>query len=192
MNTIPQPRLSIRLLGRAPHRLMFFIGVSNLMLAMAWWAAWLLSTRWPLFAMPQPRLYAGWLHAFVMQYQVLPSFFFGFLLTTFPRWIGLPDIPRWRFLPIGIGLFGGQLVTLLGALSGEAGMVIGALLTLAGWCAGLVALGPLLLRDTGRNWHARSCYAALLLGLVGLLAWIGFLLGASVLWAFTSIKIGTF
>ncbi len=180
------------MLGRAPHRLMFFIGASNVMLAMAWWAAWLLSTRWALFAMPQPRFYAGWLHAFVMQYQVLPSFFFGFLLTTFPRWIGQPDIPRWRFLPVGIGMFGGQLATLSGAIFGGPGVMIGALLTLAGWCAGLVALGQVLLRDTGRNWHARSCYAALLLGLLGLLAWIGFLLGASALWAFTSIKIGTF
>ncbi|MEO6139106.1 MAG: NnrS family protein [Luteimonas sp.] len=192
MNTTSQPRLSVNMLGRAPHRLMFFIGASNLMLAMAWWAAWLSSTRWALFAMPQPRFYAGWLHAFVMQYQVLPSFFFGFLLTTFPRWIGQPDISRWRFLPVGIGMFGGQLATLSGAIFGGPGVMIGALLTLAGWCAGLVALGPVLLRDTGRNWHARSCYAALLLGLLGLLAWIGFLLGASALWAFTSIKIGTF
>ncbi|MEO6263698.1 MAG: NnrS family protein [Luteimonas sp.] len=195
MDTIPPPslhQLSPRLLGSAPHRLMFFIGASNLMLAMAWWAAWLLTTRWPLFAMPQPRMYAGWLHAFVMQYQVLPSFFFGFLLTTFPRLMGQPEIPRRRFLPIGIGLFGGQLATLLGATCGEPCVLVGVLLTLAGWCAGLAALGPLLLRDTGTNWHARSCYAALLLGLVGLLAWTGFVLGASALWAFASIKIGTF
>lgn len=76
------PALSLRLLGRAPHRLMFFIGATNLLLAMLWWAAWLSTTRWPALAMPQPTPYAGWLHAFVMQYQVLPSFMFGFLLTT--------------------------------------------------------------------------------------------------------------
>ena len=171
---------------------MFFIGASTLMLAMAWWAAWLLTTCWTLFPMQQPTPYAGWLHAFIMQYQVLPSFFYGFLLTTFPRWIGQPDIPRWRFLPIGAGLFGGQLATLWGALDGEVGIMVGAILTLAGWCAGLYALGSVLLRDSGNNWHARSCYAALLLGLIGLLAWIGFLLGGSALWAFASIKIGSF
>jgi uncharacterized protein involved in response to NO len=184
--------LDPRLLGRAPHRLMFFIGAGNLMLAMAWWATWLLTTRWPLFALHQPSPYAGWLHAFVMQYQVLPSFFFGFLLTTFPRWMGQPDIPRWRFLPVGIGLFGGQLATLVGALSNDVGIVIGAFMTFAGWSAGLIALAQPLLRETGSTWHARSCFAALLLGWIGLLAWIGFLLGASPLWAFASIKIGSF
>ena len=184
--------LSPRLLARAPHRLMFFIGASNVLLAMAWWAAWLGSTRWQWFAMPQPTPYAGWLHAFVMQYQVLPSFFFGFLLTTFPRWMGLPEFARWRFLPVGIGLFGGQMATLLGAFGWSAGIVTGTVLTIIGWSAGLLALGPLLFREKGRTWHARSCFAALCLGLAGLVAWLVFLLGGSPLYAFASIKIGTF
>ena len=171
---------------------MFFIGASNLMLAMAWWSAWLLNTRWPLFALPQPQPYAGWLHAFVMQYQVLPSFFFGFLLTVFPRWMGLPDIDRWRYLPVGVGLFGGQLATLLGALGWQAGITVGLLMTLAGWLAGLMALGPLLLREKDRTWHARSCYLSLVFGFAGLLAWAAFVLGASPVWMFASIKIGSF
>jgi uncharacterized protein involved in response to NO len=192
MNTTLPDTLSPRLLARAPHRLMFFIGASNVMLAMAWWAAWLASTRWQWFAMPQPTPYAGWLHAFVMQYQVLPSFFFGFLLTTFPRWMGLPDIARWRYLPVGTGMFGGQLATLLGAFGLPGGIIAGACLTIAGWCAALAALGPLLLREKGTTWHARSCFAALCLGLLGLFAWLALLLGASPLYAFASIKIGTF
>jgi uncharacterized protein involved in response to NO len=192
MNTTPRQTLSPRLLARAPHRLMFFIGASNLLLAMAWWTAWLASTRWQWFAIAQPNPYAGWLHAFVMQYQVLPSFFFGFLLTTFPRWMGLPEFARWRYLPVGIGMFGGQLATLLGAFGWSAGILVGAVLTMVGWSAGLAALGPLLLREKGTTWHARSCFAALCLGLAGLLAWLALLLGASPLYAFASIKIGTF
>jgi len=171
---------------------MFFIGATNLMLAMAWWSAWLLTTRWPLAQMHQPQPYAGWLHAFVMQYQVLPSFFFGFLLTTFPRWMGQPDLPARRYLPVGIGIFGGQIATLLGAVCCQWGIIAGAILTIGGWVAGLWALAPLLLREKGRTWHAWSAFAALKLGLAGLLAWLAFLLGASPLWAFASIKIGTF
>jgi len=192
MDSTRTDTLSPRLLARAPHRLMFFIGASNLMLAMAWWATWLLTTRWPLAHMHQPTPYAGWLHAFVMQYQVLPSFFFGFLLTTFPRWMGQPELPRKRYLPVGIGLFGGQLATLLGALCCPWGIVAGTLLTIGGWSAGLWALAPLLLREKGRTWHAWSAYVALKFGLLGLLAWLAFLLGASPLFAFASIKIGTF
>lgn len=184
--------LSPLLLTRAPHRLMFFVGASNLLLAMLWWAAWLASARWQPTAMPQPVPYAGWLHAFVMQYQVLPSFFFGFLLTTFPRWMGLSDIPRWRYVPVGLGMFGGQIMTLLGALGWEVGMIVGFWMTLAGWLAGLATLGPLLVREQGATWHARSCFVALGLGLTGLLAWSATLFGGSPTWAFASIKIGTF
>jgi uncharacterized protein involved in response to NO len=65
-------------------------------------------------------------------------------------------------------------------------------MTLAGWIAGLATLGPLLWREQGSTWHARSCFAALSLGLVGLLAWGALLSGGSPLWAFVSIKLGTF
>jgi uncharacterized protein involved in response to NO len=184
--------LSPRLLAKAPHRLMFFIGASNLLLAMLWWSAWLIAARGPVLAMPQPTPYAGWLHAFVMQYQVLPSFIFGFLLTTFPRWTGQPDFERWRYLPVGIGIFGGQIAVLLGALGWEAGIVIGLLMTIAGWSAGLATLAPLLWREEGTTWHARSCFAALLLGYVGLIGFLVFVLGGSPLWVFASIKLGTF
>jgi uncharacterized protein involved in response to NO len=106
--------------------------------------------------------------------------------------MGFSDFPRWRYLPVGIGMFGGQIATLLGAFGWDAGILVGAWMTLGGWIAGLSALGPLLWREKGRTWHARSCFAALCLGLVGLIAWLAFLHGASAMWVFASIKIGTF
>lgn len=196
MDTHPAPALSSlspKALVWAPHRLMFFIGSSNLLLAMLWWALWLVGTRWPaLLPMHQPQPYAGWMHAFVMQYQMLPSFIFGFLLTTFPKWMGQPEFERWRFRPVGLGLFGGQLATLLGVMGWEVGITVGLWLTLGGWAAGLTTLGPLLWREKGTTWHARSAFAGLVLGFVGMLAWLGFMLGASPMWAFVSIKMGTF
>ena len=186
--TTPSPRL----LAQAPHRLMFFIGASNLLLAMAWWAMWLADARWQLFGLRQPQPYAGWLHAFVMQYQMLPSFMFGFLLTVFPRWMGLPEIDRWRYLPVGLGLVGGQLATLAGSFGFGPGVVVGYWMTLAGWLAGVVTLGPLLTRERGTTWHARACFFGLSMGLLGLFAWGGFLLGGDARLAFASIKLGTF
>jgi len=171
---------------------MFFVGSSNVLLAMLWWTAWLVSSRWGTWPMPQPETYAGWLHAFVMQYQMLASFIFGFLLTVFPRWMGLRDVDRWRFVPVGLGLFGGQVATLLGALGWDVGIVVGLFMTVAGWLAALITLAPMLWREKGKTWHARSCFAGLSLGLVGLLCWVAFVLGASPILAFASIKIGTF
>jgi uncharacterized protein involved in response to NO len=170
---------------------MFFIGASNLLLAMLWWALWLVSARWPGFQLPPPPLYAGWVHAFVMQYLVLPSFIFGFLLTVFPRWMGLAEVERHRYAPIGACLMGGQLAILLGAIGWQPGFAVGLWMALVGWSAGLLVLGRLLWAETGRTWHARSCFAALSLGYLGVIAFIAYALGAPALFAFVSIKIGS-
>ena len=181
-----------RRLAQAPHRLLFFVGAANVLLAMAWWATWLVDARWQLFGLRQPQPWAGWLHAFVMQYQVFPSFVFGFLLTVFPKWMALPDIPRARYLPVGIGVFGGHLLTIAGAFGWAPGIRIGFWLTLAGWLVAIATLGPLLWRERGTTWTARACFGALLLGQAGMVAWGLFLHGGDARMAFASIKLGTF
>ena len=188
----PRPGASPRWLAQAPHRMMFFVGSANVLLAMLWWALWLLAARWSLWALPELAIPAGWLHAFLMQYLVLPSFMFGFLLTVFPRWMGLPDLSRWHYVPVGLGLMGGQLAILLGTAGWEAGLTVGLWMVLAGWTAGLAILGRLLADEKGRTWHARSCFAALVLGWLGVAMFLAFVLGASPQWAFASIKLGSF
>ncbi|UNK49422.1 NnrS family protein [Lysobacter sp. S4-A87] len=188
---LPPSGLSAMYLVQAPHRLMFFIGAGNLLLAMLWWALWLASARWPGWTMPQAPIYAGWLHAFLMQYLVLPSFIFGFLLTVFPRWMGLPALQRSHYVPVGAGLMGGQLALLLGACGWERGLVLGLWMALAGWLTGLAILGRLLAQERERTWHAWSCLAGLSLGALGLVAFIAFALGASAFWVMFSIKIGS-
>lgn len=183
---------SVPAILRAPHRLLFFIGASNVLLGMLWWAGWLFAAQSPETDMVQPVVFPGWLHAFIMQYQVLPTFFFGFLLTVFPRWMKQPDLQLFHYLPVGCGLFGGQLLTLAGAVGLPHGVLAGALLTLVGWTTGLVWLGRLLWADISGCWHARSCYLALMLGAAGLVGFMGYLLGAPIDWVFFSIKVGTF
>ena len=177
------PRLPLdpRLLAAAPHRLLFFIGAANVLLAMTWWALWLADARWRLGWLPATPIYAGWAHAIVMQYQLLPPFMFGFLLTVFPRWIGQPELQRWHYLPVGAGLFGGQLAVVAGLLSGqEAWLLIGLLMSLAGWGHGLLQLGRVLLAErragNGPTWHAWSGFAAMALGFIGLACALAFLL----------------
>lgn len=179
------------LLLQTPHRLMFFIGAGNLLLAMLWWALWLASQRWPAWSMPETAVPPGWLHAFLMQYLVLPSFIFGFLLTVFPRWMGMPDLTRWHYVPVGLGIMGGQLAILLGLAGWDAGLTVGLWMAVAGWSAGVLILGKLVVEERGTTWHARSCLAALILGYIGLLGFVAFLLGASANWAFASIKLGS-
>lgn len=184
---------SVRRLAAAPHRLMFFAGAAHVMLAMLWWAAWLVGARWPeLFTMKHPPVFPGWLHAFAMLYQLLPSFIFGFLLTTFPKWTKQPEVTRRQFVPVGVSLLAGQIVTLAGALGSHTAIVVGFALTLLGWTAGLAALAPMLWREEGTTWHARSCVAALAIGHAGVIGFGAFLLGASPTWVPVSIKLGSF
>lgn len=180
----------MRVLAAAPHRMLFFIGATNVLLAMAWWAAWLVDARWQVFGLQQPAIPAGWLHAIVMQYQVLPSFMFGFLLTVFPRWMGLPPLGRKHYVPVGFGLFGGQMVTLAGIVAGLPLLKAGALLTVCGWLFGLTLLVRLAHRDRYRTWHALSCTFALGLGLLGLVMYAVFLHRPDARLMVGAIKIG--
>ena len=195
MNTVTLPGSTLRIMAAAPHRLMFFIGATNVLLAMLWWAWWLISARWLGGTSAQPPFPPGWMHAIVMQYQVLPAFMFGFLLTVFPRWMALPPLRREHYVPVGVGMFGGQLLT-LAALAGLADpdllLKAGAVLTTAGWLIGTVWLVRLVAQEGGRTWHAVSCAFALSFGLLGLILYSVFLLLSDPRALFAAIKLGTF
>lgn len=186
---------AFRLLSAAPHRLLFFVGACNVLLAMAWWTLWLAAARfgWPtlpaLQATPQP---AGWMHAIVMQYQVLPPFIFGFLLTVIPRWLGRPALDRRHYLPVGLGLFGGQLLVLAGLWGHPRLIVAGLLLSTAGWAAGWTLLLNVLRRASKDDWHARSVIVALGLGLAGLGLVLAWLQTGNARLLFAAIKFGSF
>lgn len=198
-NHTPAPAggLSPALLAAAPHRLLFFVGAVNVLLAMTWWLLWLLDARFGVIGLPAGTPFGGWMHAFIMQYQLLPPFMFGFLLTTFPRWMGVPDLSRWHYVPVGLGLLGGQVSVVGGMVLGQEAMVhIGVVMSLVGWGYGVVQLLRALLAERragkGPTWHAWSCFAAMSFGLFGLLLMAAFLHGAG-LWTVTvSIKLGSF
>jgi len=184
------PASVLQLLVAAPHRFLFFVGASNVLLAMGWWTAWLLGARWRILDLPQVAVPAGWMHSIVVQYQVLPSFMFGFLLTVFSRWMNLPALTQRHYLPVGLGLFGGQALTLTALFSGWPLLKLGALFTLVGWSIGTAILGNLVRRETGRTWHAVSCLAALIVGLLGLVLYALFLYGYDARLMHAAIKLG--
>jgi uncharacterized protein involved in response to NO len=187
---IALPASVARLMAAAPHRLLFLVGAANVLLAMGWWAAWLIGTRSGWFEPAQPALPAGWMHAIIMQYQVLPPFMFGFLLTVFPRWLGAEPLGAAHYLPVGIGLLGGQLLTLLG-LGGEAALLrAGAVLTFAGWSIGTYWLARTLVRGQTFTGHAASALLALCFGIAGLAFYLLLLARADGLVAMAVIKFG--
>jgi uncharacterized protein involved in response to NO len=194
MTTLTLPASTLRIIAAAPHRLLFFIGATNVLLAMIWWAWWLIATRLG-FGVTQSPVPPGWMHAIVMQYQVLPAFIFGFLLTVFPRWMSLPPLGRRHYVPVGIGLFGGQLLTLAGLAGvGESLTLfrVGAVFTSAGWLIGTAMLVRLAWRDRGQTWHAVSCAFALGFGLLGLSLYSFYLFSTDARVMFVAIKLSAF
>jgi len=192
---IPNPLL----LPVAPHRLLFFAGMIALLLGMAWWTLHLMALRWPAEAWtiapavaPVP---AGWGHAILMQYLVLTPFIFGFLLTVFPRWLGLPALPVRRYLPIGVGLALAYVLATVG-LAGHARLLhLGVVLGLLAWALGLIQLLRLQLASTAStasNIHAQSTLFALCLGWCGLALFALYLHHPDARLIYAAIKIGGF
>ncbi|MBS0192822.1 MAG: NnrS family protein [Proteobacteria bacterium] len=194
MNTVPAAASAAlaRQLTAAPHRLMFFIGASNVLLAMLWWTLWLGATRWGWLTMPQPLVAPRWMHAIVMQYQVLPPFVFGFLLTTFPRWMNQPSLQRQHYVPVGIGLFGGEALTLIGVLGHPHAVHLGIVLSILGWTYGLALLWTIIWRDQKTTWHAISCASALTMGWAGLVSFAVYLHHPEAALLTAAVKLGGF
>jgi uncharacterized protein involved in response to NO len=182
----------LRLIAAAPHRLLFFVGSTAVLLGMLWWALWLAAVRFAPGAMPTPPAPSGWAHATVLQYQTFPLFIFGFLMTAMPRWLGASAFARSAYLPVGGLMFAGLLASLAGLLGFPALFSAGLMLTLAGWSVGLFQLLRLFLRQARNDWHAMSMLAALTLGWLGLIAFIVWPWLGEWRLAYLSIKLGTF
>jgi len=153
----------------APHRLLFLTGAFQFAAMLAWWSGWLLELSGIGLALPQP-IPGNLLHAPILLFLMLPSFFFGFLLTVFPRWTGFPDSGLGVYLPVAAGFALAAIALWIGLGTGLAGFIEAAFaLAATGW---IWALGcmvrPIVLEHrAGRppTWHAWSILLGLIIGL---------------------------
>ncbi|TAM57278.1 MAG: NnrS family protein [Rhodanobacter sp.] len=180
------------LLASAPHRLLFLAGSIAVLLSMAWWAVELSWMRFGLPHWPQPSIPPGWAHAMLMQYGMFPLFMFGFLLTVFPRWLNQPALPRWRYVPVAGGVFGGYVLATLGLLGLPWLLRLGFIVMLGGYLLGMLSLLTVYRASEQRNDHALSCLLALALGTAGLIAFLAYLFGGPGACAMLAIRLGTF
>lgn len=153
----------------APHRLLFLTGAFQFAAIMAWWSGALLELLGVPAGLPH-EFPASLLHAPLLLFLALPPFYFGFLLTVFPRWMGFPDSAPPTYLPVAVAfLLSAALLWL--SLAGMVGFaIIGAFTAAAtGWAWALFCMGRLawLERRAGKppTWHAWSILAAVSVGL---------------------------
>jgi uncharacterized protein involved in response to NO len=167
----------------APHRVMFFGGALQAIAVMVWWLIEL-ATRYGMAGHPSVwSIVPVAAHAYLMIYGLFPFFMFGFLMTTYPRWMSGKEIPAQRYVPAFVLL-------MLGAIGFYAGLFIGHNILLAaisctvlGWGVALYALLRVLL-DTppSDKRHPQIIFAALGMGWCGLIAFIIWLLTDNPAW----------
>lgn len=174
----------------APHRVMFFAGATQAVLAMVWWAYDLAARFTGLLPYVEWSLPARHGHQFLMLYGLFPLFFFGFLMTAGPRWLDMPPPSRREYL-LSFGLLcSGIALFYLGLCSYRWLAFDGIILWTIGMGRALVWWIHTIQhsKQTGKE-HPWSVAAALLAGLIGVLCFaMGELKGGN--WNRAAVAIG--
>jgi len=193
-STSPAANDPATLLAAAPHRPLFLAGTVAVLLTMIWWTLELAALRFGWMRWPQPTIPPVWGHAMLIQYGLFPLFMFGFLMTTFPRWMDGPPVPPRRYLPVAGGVLGGYVLGTLGLLGLPLLLKLGLVVMLGGYLAGVGTLAGVLAKAADRNRHGWSCLAAFGVGTLGLVLFLVWLLipGVSPDVGWLAVKLGTF
>lgn len=173
---------SIRLLAAAPHRLPFLAGAFNLIILSAWWLVSLTQLNGAPPLLPQVDHVAATFHGPLTFYGLFMPFIMGFLLTVFPRWMGMSDIQPRRFLTASIPV---AMCSLLFAVAlctdRTAILAAGLAILLAGWVAGVALFAGVLVvhhqAAVEPPWHGWSALGGCIMGMAGLAMLLAYTLG---------------
>ncbi len=167
-------------IAAAPHRTLFLAGTLQGVLTVLWWIFDLTGRYGIAGSMTNWSVAPSWAHAFLMIYGFFPFFIFGFLFTTYPNWMNGDKVkPReyvatCALMTSGVGLF------YAGLLTHKAISIAGVELMLAGWSVAVYVLFRILLTTPAQDKrHARVASAALLMGWMGVAAYLGWLVTGS-------------
>ncbi len=120
--------------------MMFFAGAVQLVATLLFWSAELAGRYISGWLPPPTVIPATFAHTFLMPYALFPFFMFGFLMTTYPRWMKGGEIPRHRYSTAFVLLAAGVVLYYLGLYLSKNLLTAGVTLLLAGWGAALRAL----------------------------------------------------
>lgn len=124
----------------APHRVMFFGGALQTIAVISWWFIELVTRNevaghhiaWSI--MPNAA------HIYLMVFGMFLFFIFGFIMTTFPRWMNGTEIPARRYVRAFVLMLLGNVLFYIGLLTQQSLLLMAVASMLAGWAAGIYAL----------------------------------------------------
>jgi uncharacterized protein involved in response to NO len=151
----------------APHRVAFLCGFASLLAASAWWSLHLLARYLgtPVFALDLA-VAPIWAHSFLMLFTVFPTFFLGFLFTTYPRWMNGPLVPRRAYVTAPLLLTAATVSWLVGVHSSPGLQFVAVALAAAGLVIALVTLLKVLIGAQQVVSHAIVTSIAFAIGVV--------------------------
>jgi uncharacterized protein involved in response to NO len=161
----------------APHRMFLWGGAAFGVVAVTLWTVEQLSLFTPLLTPVIWRVPPTPAHALMMLYGLLGFYIFGFLLTTFPRWLEQAPIPRGIYESAWWCLAGGSLLWWIGLFRLPGAAALGCLAWAAGYAIATAGCLRVLLAARGQP---REQQVAMCLGLA--VAVVGLLAGADFLW----------
>jgi uncharacterized protein involved in response to NO len=145
--------------------MLFTAGMTAAAVSGAWWAVELVGRSWPL-PLPVPRVAPIWAHAWLMLYALFGPFMFGFLFTTYPRWMNGPLVPRGAYLTTFVLFMLSLALAFVGIWTGTMAFALGVVAGCAAWLVAWVALLRVLLGSQQVVSHAVVAAIALGLGTV--------------------------
>jgi len=175
----------------APHRVMFLGGALQSIAVMLWLLVEM-AARYGVtgHAVDWPAAPAA-VHGYLMIYGLFPFFIFGFLMTTYPRWMNDREIPARRYVPAFVLLMLGNIGFYAGLLAGRTALFAAVLLALAGWGAALYALLRVLLdAQHPDKRHPQIIFIALSMGWCSLAAYAVWLWSSNAAWLSVAIQGG--
>jgi len=155
-----------RRFASAPHRMLFFTGMLQLILGMILWAAEL-AGRAGLLTTPTMVLAPVHGHMLLMFYGVFPFFIFGFLFTVYPRWLRQAPVTSRTYVSVFVLLATGVLSLDLGLYLDRRLLAVALITTLAGWLVALATLHQIYRRARPPGLHERLLNLALAAGAGG-------------------------
>lgn len=147
----------------APHRVMFLLGVTQIVATLAWWLVDLAGRFGGLYAPFSWTVPRAWAHAFLMLYTVFPLFVLGFTMTAMPNWTS-QRLPRRAWVSTAIPIALGIPLIYAGIALHRTVAAVGVTLLLLGWAAGWSALARLVIGNRAKDKHALGILIILAIG----------------------------
>jgi len=176
----------------APHRMLFFGGMLQLMLTVIWWSIELIGRYTDMWTPLQSTVPSTWGHAFLMLHTLFTFFIFGFLMTTYPRWTNSTVIPKNKYITTFLLLFISSFLVYMGLIFSQTILLIGIAGVFAAWATGFHSLLWVYFRayPEKRTRHERTINTAMSAGGISIICFFIGLLLSQPSWVNAGIQIG--